>query len=94
MISTSLKTSYTVVGALSKEVATSRTRCISILNSIITCQDEILLSRLRNELKSLQQRIFEIYSIAKLIKTSHINSCQSIDLLIELCIRPIHKSNN
>ena len=92
MITNSFNTSYTVIGGLSKEVISLRSRCINILTSIITCQDKTLLSRLRNEFNSLEQRILEIYSIATSIKSYSINNNQSIDLLIELCSRPI--SNN
>ena len=92
MITTSLNPSYTIIGSLLKETTSLRCRCMSILDSTITCQDTTLLYRLENELNSLQQRIREIYSIASSIKTYRINNSQSIDLLIELCRRPIKKN--
>ena len=83
--------SYTIVGNLSREVQSLRLRCKCIVSSIINCNDKTVLSRLKSELNSLEKRKGDILNIAKLIQSRTKTENLSVDLLIEICKRPIYQ---
>ena len=85
-----LQQSNTVIGNLSTEGESLRQRSIHITKSLSGCKEKSLLSRLRKERDSLEQRRNEILKIAISMKNRKKVNSLSIDLLIEICRRPIY----
>ena len=85
-----LQQSNTVIGNLSTEGESLRQRSIHITKSLSACKEKSLLSRLRKERDSLEQRRNEILKIAISMKNRKKENSLSIDLLIEICRRPIY----
>ena len=85
-----LQQSNTVIGNLSTQGQSLRQRSMHIIKSLKTCKEKSLLSRLRKELDSLEQRRNEILQIAISMKNRKKENSPSIDLLIEICRRPIY----
>jgi len=85
-----LNRSITLVGSLSREVYSIRIRCDGILSSILNTKDEDLIDRLKNELKILENRRKEVFSIATSMRKFHYLDNLSIELLIEIASRPLN----
>ena len=84
----SLQTSCSVTGSLSREVDSIRMRCKSLYESIVSCTDKSLCFRLKKELSDLEKRKLEILDIASSLKKSCKSNNIGIDFLIEICNRP------
>ena len=82
-------TSESLLGSLCKEVHSIRSRCRHLIDSMVNCNDTLLLRRLKKEFKYLQERRKELLLSAKAIKSLNSKDSTSIDFLIEICNRPI-----
>ena len=84
-----LHNSYSVIGNLSREGQSLRLRSKSIVKSLLSCKNKLVLSRLRDELKDLEHRREEILSIASSIKDKKPIDILGLEFLIEICSRPV-----
>ena len=84
-----LNSSFSLIGSLSRESQSIRQRSQNIINAIMNCQNKELLFRLKNELFSLEQRRCEIGNIAMRIRDYNYMDSLSIEFLIELSNRPL-----
>ena len=82
-------TSESLLGSLCKEVHSIRSRSRNLIESMVNCNDSLLLIRLKNEFKYLQERRKELLKSAKGIKSLNLKDNTSIDVLIEICARPV-----
>ena len=88
-----LNHSESLISNLSREAQSIRLRAQSIGYSKLNCKNENLLIRLENELKTLQNRRYEILRIARFLQIRKGNNNLSIELLIEICQRPVLSSH-
>ena len=83
-----LKSSESLLASLCKEVQGIRNRCTYIIDSIVHCNDNNLLLRLKSELNHLQKRRVELLETAKSLKKLNLQDDIAIDFLIEISNRP------
>ena len=85
----SLKTSASLIGDLFKETQFIRNRHNKINEALLSCGNNNLSRRLKQETFDLNKRKVEIQKLAKILKKYNLKDQLSIDLLIELTSRSI-----
>ena len=78
--------SESLVLSLCKEVEYIKSRSKNIINSLKTCQNKILTTRLRSELNTLNESRLKILSIAENMFMKNVDEL-SFELLLELTKR-------
>ncbi len=84
-----IATADTLLGSLLRENFSIRARYLNIESSISNTQDTRLIKRLVKERTTLLARKNELHNIVKTIDKNSINKSLTLDLLLEICRRPV-----
>jgi hypothetical protein len=83
-------TSDSVIGSLCREVDGIRHLCSQLLMAMRSCQDRVLLQRLRSELQALQERRSGLLATARRWRQQNsLSDDLAVEFLIEICSRPV-----